>query len=76
WDGTINLENVSLNGSGYGLNISLPGEWQDDVWVYDWSQSPIKGNNITYNCTLGNVLVGDEVFDGSQIPAASKRARK
>ncbi|MCQ2282566.1 MAG: hypothetical protein MJZ99_08075 [Bacteroidales bacterium] len=75
WGGTINLENVTLNGSGYGLYISLPGEWQDDVYVYDWSQSPIKGSNITYNCTLGNVRVGDEVFDGSQIPAVSKGAK-
>lgn len=74
WDGTINLENVSLNGSGYGLYMSLPGEWQDDVYVYDWSQSPIKGSNITYNCTLGNVKVDDQVFDGSQLPTVSKRS--
>lgn len=73
FDGKMTLDHVSLSGSAYGIEMSLPGEWNDDdQYVYDWSQSPVKGSNITYNCTLGNVKVDDQVFDGSLIPSAKK----
>lgn len=76
YDGKLSVDHINLNGSAYGISMNLSGDWVDDEYVYDWSSSPVRGTNITYNCALGNVLVGDQVFDGSLIPAAKKGIRR